>query len=358
MGVYSVNITNITYNTVSFRIDVTIDSSTSDTMPYKTIYQISGGGGTPQEEVAHGTLAPGDSDTKTLTENYSIPSNTTCTVRCYLNAYWEYDNNWHLGVGTSDSKISPPKPPESVTSSVSSNGNTLTIVWYQDLGGNATSISNRVEILGTNLSTSSITIAGTTNNYSARSCSLNVSSLSSGTYTARIYSDNGSSDYTDKVFIIEKQQQEGNGSWSNVSLTQAANSTAINYTATWTSTWASNISWQLSAYLDTDNNSSTRLKIQTGTLSNGESLTISGTTSNVSAGNHTIYFHADANGPDGDITSRTIQVSEEGGTPSFDVRELRLWKWGYYQGEYDYNWEYSDASDRQLKDAEDAVRNL
>lgn len=138
----------------------------------------------------------------------------------------------------------------------------------------------------------------------------NVTAVVRSSQTANVPIANTRYIKTASVSFTTAQVETGNGYWSDISVVQSIGSTAINYSATWTSTWADSISWQLAAYLDTDNNSNTRLKIETATLSNGRDLTISGTTSNVSLGSHTIYFHAYANGPDGGVTSRSITITQ------------------------------------------------
>lgn len=313
-------------NQVTLNIDLTVDSGASSTTRYRSkVYFLTNKGAISNYDyLDFGTVSPGKSVTYTKLYS-SMLYNTLYTFRGYLQDYWGggyqesgEEAGWHTGSASfqvhRETGFGSP-----INARAQINGNNVEVSWTQVLGSEYRTTGNTVTIIGTSLSSSSISYGNKTTTvdgvYQSRSCSINISSLSQGNYRIKI--SNRDSEITVGPYYYSggEQQEEGNGRWSNISLTQAANSTAINYTATWTSTWTSNISWQLSAYLDTDNNSGARLKIQTGTLSNGGSLTISGTTSNVSMGNHTIYFHADANGPDGGWTSKTIQISEGPPTP-------------------------------------------
>ena len=261
----------------------------------------------------------------TLLQFSGMSSNTSYNFSGQLYVKWSADAEYTAGGATfSQSLMTYPNTPQYLSSTSQYSGS-VTITWNQNLGGNASTIYNKIYIYAnSSYSTPIDSTEWFTASSGTNTKTIDVSNYDPGTYFVRIVSRNLATDandldqptdtygyylrdYSDGTFTVQAVTPAITGTWSSgPTATRTANANTVDYSATWTQTSSGSNSWRFEVYVYKSGNIGPSIYSQTATLSQNGYKTISGTTSALEPGTYYVRFYAIADGVD---EYREVQVT-------------------------------------------------
>lgn len=176
-----------------------------------------------------------------------LSANTEYTFDGTLSVKWSESDSYQTGSATFNYVgVTLPATPSNISASVSQDGNTVTVNWYQDYGNGGSTIGDRVTIYDSNdnaIGTKTVTVTSS----GTKSCTFDMSGKPSGVYKAEVvaglYGNEESYFFSDDTtFTIAEPEPDITGTISNVKVTPSNTSATVEWR------WTPGVSFRNSSY--------------------------------------------------------------------------------------------------------------